>query len=87
MTNADIFITILAEVTGRPRSTFEPVLDVARLASPDHKLDVELEPDEAERLLMALRAEKSGILNWILARSMQRYRVLQVKQARRQVNP
>jgi hypothetical protein len=66
MTNADVLITILAETTGQPPATFRPALDAARVLEPGHWLDVELSPDEAQELLTRLRAEKAGILNWLI---------------------
>jgi hypothetical protein len=66
MTYGEIMTTILSEVTGRPRSTFEPALKAARAMSPDHRLNMELSPDEAQKLLADLRKEKAGILNWLI---------------------
>ena len=67
MTNGDIMTTILAEVTGRPAVEVGAVVRTARLLSGADGLDVEVTDDDAARLLAALRAERSGILNWILA--------------------
>jgi hypothetical protein len=67
MTNRDIFTTILHEVTGRPKGEFSALITHMQAQFPGQgRWDEELPPDKAERLLTALRAEKSGILNWIL---------------------
>ena len=66
MTNEHVILQILAEITGKPEVTFKPALDAVRAMSPNNRLDVELSPDEAQRLLTQLRAEKTGILKWLI---------------------
>lgn len=77
-------IRVLHEVTGLPKSDLRQVLAVCRERAPGHKLDEELSPAEAEGLLTELRAEGSGILNWILERrplgvSEETYRNLEIE--------
>jgi hypothetical protein len=63
MTNKDIVVTILSELTGKGvnevRAKFSRLL-----CTP--KMEQELPDDEASKLLEELRAEKAGILNWAL---------------------
>ncbi|MCZ7554754.1 MAG: hypothetical protein M5U05_19625 [Anaerolineales bacterium] len=66
MTRGDLIVTILVEVTGRPPATFELVLDAARAMAPGHRLDEELSPAEAAKLLASMRAEREGILTWLV---------------------
>jgi hypothetical protein len=66
MTNADIVISLLTEMTGLPASTFEMTLDAARVLSPQAELDAEVPPEEAQQRMAKLRAwisEKYGGLN------------------------
>lgn len=62
MTRRDILTTILGEVTGNPTAITACVATLP--ASP--ALDTELPPAEAQQLLTKLRAERVGILNWVL---------------------
>ena len=67
MTNADVMVTILSEVTGRSVSDVGAVVRTAQLLSGADGFDTELSDGDAAALLSKLRAERSGILNWILA--------------------
>jgi len=64
MTNADVFCTVLSEVTGRPAAYFRALLATLP-ADKRGRLDEECE--NAQTLLPALLAERSGILNRLLA--------------------
>ncbi len=66
MTFEDIMVQILHEVTGKPKSTFTPVLEASKRLCPSHRLDEELSPAEAEKLLQGFRQEKAGILYWLI---------------------
>lgn len=61
-------IIVLSEVTGKPkevvREMFEPMIEVR----PEMRatLDEQVPEAEAQELLTKLRAEKAGILNWLL---------------------
>lgn len=70
MTNLDIFATILSEVTDRPASYWREVIrNVYAAAGRDITFSPMLEtvpPAEAEQLLADLRAEKPGILRWVV---------------------
>ncbi len=67
MTNKDIMVQILHEVSGKPKefvaSMFE---EIAGNLPNSTKLQEEVPVDKAEELLEALRKEKAGILNWLL---------------------
>jgi hypothetical protein len=63
MTHADVYCRILAETTGRPEQTFRAVL--AKIPRGRRgRLDEQC--PNAPSLLTELRAEKSGILNWLI---------------------
>ena len=66
MTNADVMVTILSEVTGRPTAEVAIVVRTAQLLSGADGFDTELTDSDAAALLAKLRAEKSGILNWLI---------------------
>ena len=67
MTYGEVMIQILHEVTGRPKSVFREITAMIQQAYPgQHRLDAELSPDEAAKLLDELRQEKPGILNWLI---------------------
>jgi hypothetical protein len=61
MTARQILVRILAEVSGQPEAYVHAVL-AALPQTPG--LDRTYAPEEAERLLTDLRAEKAGIHNW-----------------------
>jgi hypothetical protein len=67
MTNAEIFAQVLSEVTGRPKAELMAIVEMVKRRGGPATWDEELTPDASERLLASLRAEKAGILNWILA--------------------
>lgn len=66
MTYEDIFIQVLAEVTGQGMDKWKKVLQPVKAAHPDGKWDEELGPEKSERLLKSLRSESSGILAWLV---------------------
>jgi hypothetical protein len=67
-TRADVFKTILTEVTGKPKSDISDLLAEFRKTFPGKdKLDDEIPQQEYDRLLTKLRSEKPGILNWLIA--------------------
>ncbi len=63
MKRKDIFITIIAEVTGKSKEEVERSMPPVLLTP---KMDEEISSDEAEKLLIDLRKERSGILNWAM---------------------
>lgn len=68
MTNADVFIQIISEVSGRSKEDATETLRLFRQSHPGKDGFDKEQPDEkAEMLLAQLRPEKSGILNWLLA--------------------
>lgn len=71
MTNQDIFIQIVSEVSGRPKEEIADLLAAIRRAHPGGKWDKELSDKEAETLLVELRAEAPGILRWLVEGAMQ----------------
>lgn len=68
MTNQDVLVQILHEVTGRPKKQVRKIVEATRSALPDRgrKYDEHLPPAEAEQLLTSLRTEKEGILAWLV---------------------
>jgi hypothetical protein len=67
MTRGDVFIKILAEVSGEPETVAADFLKFLRAMPPGiPRIDDELPADEAEELLTALRAEKEGIRAWLM---------------------
>lgn len=68
MTNAEILIQILHEVTGRPKRHVRRWVKLIRPMTGDNgrALDRKLSPAEAEDLLSRLRAEKPGIARWLI---------------------
>ena len=66
MTNQDVMLQILHEVTGEPKSRFRPAIEMSKALCLSHRFDEELSPAEAEKLLKELRQEKVGILNWLI---------------------
>ncbi|BDD88732.1 hypothetical protein [Desulfofustis limnaeus] len=66
MTNRDIFIQILHEVSGEEKAKLNGLLDMIKhRLPPGHKLDEELTDEKANQLLSDLRKEKLGILQWL----------------------
>jgi len=65
MTNGDVFIQILSEVTGQPEENVGFLVELAKKHNPHHGFDKELTPDEAQEMLQALRKEKNGIIQWL----------------------
>ncbi len=72
MTNRDVMVQILHEVTGKPKKQVEKIVKALRFSLPDkcHKYDQRLTPDESEKLLTELRTEKEGILAWLVNGAM-----------------
>ncbi len=68
MTNRDVMVQILHEVTGKPKELIGDVLHDFAAAHPGSQsgFDRSISDAEAEQLLNELRKEKSGILNWLL---------------------
>ena len=71
MTYADVLKTVLKEVAGLPADKIDFALNIAREKQPNSKLDIELSPEEAERLLAELRKEGPGILAWLVRGAME----------------
>lgn len=71
MTNADVFCKILSETTGRPEKVFRAVLAQLPPCSRG-KLDEQVQDEDA--LLAQLRAEKAGILNWVVEGAVRAHR-------------
>jgi hypothetical protein len=67
MTNQDVIVQILHEVTGKTKKQVRRTVKAARSALPDRgrKYDRILPPAEAERLLAELRADKVRVLAWL----------------------
>lgn len=72
MTNQDVLVQILHEVTGKPIKQVRRIVKAVRSALPDRgrKYDQRLTPDESEKLLAELRTEKEGILAWLVNGAM-----------------
>lgn len=68
MTNKDVIVQVLHEVTGKPEKLTIDVLHDFASAHPGSQsgFDRSMSDAEAEQLLSELRKEKSGILNWLL---------------------
>lgn len=71
MTNKDVFIQILSEVSGKPEQEVADLLTTLRRAHPGGKWDNELSENEAEKLLITLRAKAPGILRWLIEGAME----------------
>jgi hypothetical protein len=63
MTNRDVMIQILTEVSGKSK---EYVTEVVSIVPYRKSFDSELPNDEANELLEKLRREKAGIMNWLI---------------------
>ena len=67
MTNKDVLIQILSEVSGKPKSEVESLFENIKGNMPlGNKMDKELSDQDAEKLLSNLRKEKSGIMDWLI---------------------
>lgn len=68
MTKQELMVQILHEVTGKPKKEVKKIFKAVRSALPDRgrKFDQTLTPAEATDLLTKLRAEKEGILVWLI---------------------
>jgi len=68
VTNLDVLVRTVSEVTGRSEDYVRMVaLTTFEVAGTDtSKLMQEIPDEEAERLLSGFRKEKAGILNWLL---------------------
>lgn len=73
MTNQDIMIQILHEVTGKPKKEVRRIVKALRSALKDktREMDEERPAAEAEALLAKLRTEKEGILAWLVSGAME----------------
>lgn len=71
MTRADVFVRILHEVTGKPKSEVRALLDAVIAAQGAGNFFEELPDAEAEELMQSLRQEKEGILAWLEEGAMQ----------------
>lgn len=69
MTNQDIMIQILHEVTGKPKKEVRRMVKAVRSALKERGrgFDKERPAAEAEELLAKLRTEKEGILAWLVS--------------------
>ena len=66
-TNADVFSTILSEVTGKPLKDISELLKLFRQKySGGDSFDQQITQQQFDTLLAELREEKSGIFNWLL---------------------
>lgn len=68
MTKQDVMVQILHEVTGQPKKQVKKIFKAIRSSLPDRgrKFDQTLTHAETEELLKGLRAEKEGILVWLI---------------------
>lgn len=73
MTRRDIIVTVLSEVSGKPRDHFERLLKEAERARPGEfsKYDEQLPHKEAQELLAKLRAGGPGIMAWLVRGAME----------------
>lgn len=67
-TNGDVFMTVISEILGRPRSFAEDHMSKFREAFPDSmgKFDEEITEQEYNDLLAKLEPTKPAILNWLI---------------------
>ncbi len=65
MTYQDIFIQILSDVSGQPKSGISELLVNFKKANPSGNWDKVLSKEEADKLLRSLRKEALGILAWL----------------------
>lgn len=63
MTQREIIIQILSEVSGKPKLFVREVVGIVPISD---AMDSELPKDEADAMLNQLRQEKAGILNWLI---------------------
>jgi hypothetical protein len=68
MTHREIMILVLSEVTGKPKDIVREMFESMIAVRPEMRatLDEQMPEAEAQELLTNLRAEKAGILNWLL---------------------
>jgi hypothetical protein len=67
VTNADIFIQILSEASGKPREEVETLADTFyQTIGSRFRLDEELSDDKAQELLKSMRQELPGIRAWLV---------------------
>ncbi len=64
MKRGDVFVQIVAEVSGFPVADI-PVRILKQYMQFDLGFDEEISEDEAERLLIELRKDKNAIRNWL----------------------
>jgi hypothetical protein len=66
VTNADVFVQILSEASGRPPNLVRVLLDeLCQTMGAKHRLNAELPTERAEQLLSDLRKELPGIRAWL----------------------
>lgn len=66
-TNADVFITIISETTGKTKTQVGDVLKMIRAnAKEKDNFDAEISHEQYETLLDQLPKEKPGIMNYLL---------------------
>jgi hypothetical protein len=68
MTHREIMIVVFSEVTGKPKDFVREMFETMIEVRPEMRatLDEQMPEAEAQELLTKLRAEKAGILNWLL---------------------
>lgn len=68
MTHREIMTIVLSEVTGKPKEVVREMFESMIKVRPERRatLDEQVPEAEAQELLTNLRAEKAGILNWLL---------------------
>lgn len=65
MTNREIMVQILSEVSGKSKKEISELFDIAGNKFPGAKLNDEVPDHEAKKLMAKLREESSGILMWL----------------------
>lgn len=70
MTNQEIFIQIISEVSGKSKQEIAELLSVFRKTNPGGEWDKIIPDKDAEKLLNDLRAEAPGILAWLIKGAM-----------------
>ena len=66
MTNREIFVQILHEVTNQPKSEIGDLVEQCKKLFGAANWETELTENEAQELLSKLRSEKAGILAWLV---------------------
>jgi hypothetical protein len=66
MTNRDIFVQIIHEITGQPKEELGELVAACKKLFGQANWEKELADAEAQELLVKLRTEKPGIQLWLI---------------------